>query len=54
MSLGMSVVNGLHEFLNDDPEFAAAAVLGGVEILDVRRPAGQEGPAHVLRVGSTR
>lgn len=39
MSLGMSVVNGLHEFLNDDPEFAAAAILGGVEILDVRRPA---------------
>jgi len=39
MSLGMSVVNGLHEFLNDDPEFAAAAILGDVEILDVRRPA---------------
>ena len=38
MSMGMSVVNGLHEFLNDDPEFVAAAVLGGVEILDVRRP----------------
>lgn len=39
MSLGMNVVNGLHEFLNDDPEFAAAAMLGGVEIVDVRRPA---------------
>jgi uncharacterized NAD-dependent epimerase/dehydratase family protein len=39
MSLGLSVVNGLHEFLNDDPEFVAASVLGGVEILDVRRPA---------------
>ncbi len=36
---GMHIVNGLHEFLNDDPEFAAAAILGGVEILDVRRPA---------------
>lgn len=35
---GMNVVNGLHEFLNDDPEFAAAAVLHDVEILDVRRP----------------
>jgi len=22
---GMNVVNGLHEFLNDDPEFAKAA-----------------------------
>lgn len=35
---GMDVVNGLHEFLNDDPEFAAAAVLHDVEIRDVRRP----------------
>ena len=38
MSLGMGVVNGLHEFLNDDPEMAAAAHLNGVSILDVRRP----------------
>jgi uncharacterized NAD-dependent epimerase/dehydratase family protein len=38
MGLGMNVVNGLHEFLNDDPEFAAAAAVHGVEILDVRRP----------------
>ncbi len=35
---GMSVVNGLHEFLNDDAEFAAAKTAHGVEILDVRRP----------------
>jgi uncharacterized NAD-dependent epimerase/dehydratase family protein len=35
---GMHLVNGLHEFLNDDPEFAAAAAGSGVEILDVRRP----------------
>ncbi|MEO7555576.1 MAG: DUF1611 domain-containing protein, partial [Acidimicrobiales bacterium] len=35
---GMDVVNGLHEFLNDDPEFAAAAVAAGVTIFDVRRP----------------
>ncbi len=35
---GMSVVNGLHEFLNDDPEFSAAAKRHGVTILDVRRP----------------
>jgi len=38
MSLKMNIVNGLHEFLNDDPEFAAAAALHGVHILDVRRP----------------
>ena len=38
MARGMSVVNGLHEFLNEDPEFAAAAAAHGVEILDVRCP----------------
>lgn len=38
MSRGMSLVNGLHEFLNDDPEFAAASLRNGVTILDVRRP----------------
>ena len=35
---GMHIVNGLHEFLNDDAEFVAAAAARGVEILDVRRP----------------
>lgn len=35
---GMDIVNGLHEFLNDDPEFAAASAECGVTILDVRRP----------------
>jgi uncharacterized NAD-dependent epimerase/dehydratase family protein len=38
IALGMDVVNGLHEFLNDDPEFAAAAAAHGVTIHDVRRP----------------
>lgn len=38
MTQGMSIVNGLHEFLNEDPEFAAAALAHGVTILDVRRP----------------
>ena len=38
MSRGMGLVNGLHEFLNDDPEFAAASALHEVTILDVRRP----------------
>jgi len=35
---GMNIVNGLHEFLNDDPEFSAAAEAHKVKILDVRRP----------------
>jgi uncharacterized NAD-dependent epimerase/dehydratase family protein len=38
IGLGMNVVNGLHEFLNDDPEFQAASAASRVEILDVRRP----------------
>jgi uncharacterized NAD-dependent epimerase/dehydratase family protein len=38
MRLGMNIVNGLHEFLNDDPELAAASAAGNVEILDVRKP----------------
>ncbi|MGY8657403.1 MAG: DUF1611 domain-containing protein [Verrucomicrobiales bacterium] len=35
---GMNIVNGLHEFLNDDPEFSAACLDSGVVIRDVRRP----------------
>ncbi|MHC4880116.1 MAG: DUF1611 domain-containing protein [Planctomycetota bacterium] len=35
---GLNIVNGLHEFLNDDPEFAAASDAANVEILDIRRP----------------
>ncbi|MGJ8696897.1 MAG: DUF1611 domain-containing protein [Verrucomicrobiaceae bacterium] len=35
---GMNIVNGLHEFLNDDPEFVEAAADSGVVIRDVRRP----------------
>ncbi len=38
MSRGLGIINGLHEFLNDDPEFAAAAAINNVEISDVRRP----------------
>ncbi|MEP1123172.1 MAG: DUF1611 domain-containing protein [Ilumatobacter sp.] len=38
MSRGLGIVNGLHEFLNDDPEFAAAAAINDVAIVDVRRP----------------
>jgi uncharacterized NAD-dependent epimerase/dehydratase family protein len=38
MRFGMNIVNGLHEFLNDDPEFAKAALAHNVVMLDVRRP----------------
>lgn len=38
IDLGMNVVNGLHEFLTDDPVFAAASAAKNVEILDVRKP----------------
>lgn len=35
---GMNIVSGLHEFLGDDPEFAAMSEAHGVTIHDVRRP----------------
>lgn len=35
---GVGVVNGLHEFLGDDPAFVAAAKLAGVQLIDVRKP----------------
>lgn len=38
MSHGMNIVNGLHEFLNDDPVFVAACESSQVKILDVRKP----------------
>jgi uncharacterized NAD-dependent epimerase/dehydratase family protein len=38
MRRGIYIVNGLHEFLNDDLEFTAAAAKYGVLIDDVRRP----------------
>lgn len=38
MRLGMNVINGLHEFLNDDPEFVAACLEYNVEVVDIRKP----------------
>jgi uncharacterized NAD-dependent epimerase/dehydratase family protein len=35
---GMHLINGLHEFLNDDAEFVAAGLRAGITITDVRRP----------------
>lgn len=35
---GMNIVNGLHEFLNDDPAFKTASILANVRIIDIRKP----------------
>lgn len=35
---GLSIVNGLHEFLNDKPELVALAAQYGGQLIDVRRP----------------
>lgn len=39
IGLGMNIVSGLHEYVGDDPEIAAAAKAGnGVSIRDIRKP----------------
>ena len=35
---GLSIVNGLHEFLEDIPELKALAKEAGVELIDIRKP----------------
>ncbi|MEO6577556.1 MAG: DUF1611 domain-containing protein, partial [Candidatus Limnocylindria bacterium] len=38
IEVGLDVVSGLHDFVSDDPEFAAAAARKGVDLIDHRRP----------------
>ena len=62
IAAGLDILSGLHTFIGDDPEFAAAARTAGVEIIDYRRPPSREetavGRAHgpgkhvILTVGT--
>lgn len=38
ISLGMHIVSGLHEFLSDDPGFAAASKAENIKLIDIRKP----------------
>ena len=38
MSKGMDIINGLHQFFSEDPEFIEMAANCGVEIKDIRKP----------------
>ncbi|TDP95327.1 putative NAD-dependent epimerase/dehydratase family protein [Leucobacter luti] len=48
IAAGLHLVSGLHEFLNDDPEFIAAGQAANVTITDIRRPK----PTHELKMFS--
>lgn len=38
MKQGMNIVNGLHQFLSEDPEFLEMAIQCGIQIQDIRKP----------------
>ncbi|MGB3494414.1 MAG: DUF1611 domain-containing protein [Elainellaceae cyanobacterium] len=38
MEKGMDIINGLHQFFSDDPEFAHMAVKCNIQIRDIRKP----------------
>jgi uncharacterized NAD-dependent epimerase/dehydratase family protein len=38
INAGLSIVNGLHEFLSEKPEVAELAKVKGVELIDIRKP----------------
>lgn len=38
MSKGMDIINGLHQFFSEDPEFARMADHHGIQIKDIRKP----------------
>ena len=38
IALKMNIISGLHEFLSEDAQFAAAAADQGVDLIDIRKP----------------
>jgi uncharacterized NAD-dependent epimerase/dehydratase family protein len=47
MKKGMDIINGLHQFFSEDPEFSAMALQCGIEIRDIRKPPSLK-EAHVF------
>lgn len=38
MGKGMDIINGLHQFFSEDPEFVQMAIQCGIQIKDIRKP----------------